>query len=83
MVRLKGKTSNKGKKHQLRFNSKMVRLKAPLIMLLILAVSMFQFQNGSIKRENLIDSTFIALKFQFQNGSIKRTKSKIIQMLKV
>ncbi len=57
------------------FNSKMVRLKAQLLKKSELVISMFQFQNGTIKRiiETITDT--VDIMFQFQNGTIKRLEN--------
>ena len=49
----------------------MVRLKGSEVNSLLTNIS-FQFQNGSIKREQALEKQREEFEFQFQNGSIKR-----------
>ena len=53
------------------FNSKMVRLNGCLLNQLLLFLSWFQFQDGSIKCPIVTNGKKVGIMFQFQDGSIK------------
>ena len=59
-------------KDDIGFNSKLVRLKVDLFYFAEFAQGVFQFQTGSIKRAELVQTQRSLLLFQFQTGSIKR-----------
>ncbi len=73
MVQLKVENTTHKHKHLVRFNSKMVQLKAIQNNSPKLSKG-FEFQNGSIKRIAADDALNTRIEFEFQNGSIKRIK---------
>ncbi len=71
MVRLKAISVVHNTITYIRFNSKMVRLKASANFLGERPMTGFQFQNGTIKRHCGHTETGSGYEFQFQNGTIK------------
>ena len=72
MVRLKAEVRRNLWLLKIRFNSTMVRLKAGYKEMDIDTVSLFQFQNGAVKRYNSDKFRIYTDMFQFQNGAVKR-----------